>query len=521
MVENKFIKGSLEKGTSNKTEITNILNNHFATVGTKLAQKLPASNKPFDCYLNEPAHKTFFFEPITSQEVESEIVLTPTNKSYGLYSCPTNVLKLCKEILSEPLSEIFNLSVQLGEFPDKLMHAKIIPVYKSEDESDPSNYRPISLLSIYIRIFEKIMHAKLSAFIMKHNLLYQSQYGFRENHSTQHAILDIVQKILCHMDNKKYSCGIFFDLKKAFDTVNHNILLAKMHHYGFRGVAYDWLSSYLRNHTQTTSIGDCVSEKLATPCGVPQGSVLGPLLFLIYINDIHACSKLLDFYLFADDTNLLYANKSLRVLERIVIDELKKVASWLLANKLTLNIKKSNYVIFHTHQKKLNYNVKITMFDSMTNKFISLESKEYIKYLGVLIDSRLSWKHHINFISSKISKTIGIISKIRHFGPRHIMIKIYQSLIHPYISYGVCAWGQSVKTNLKKLLVLQKRVIRLIHFASNREHAVPYFVQSRILPLDSLFFQQIAYLMHDVDNHIAPKNIVTLFKKVHAKCPLI
>ena len=276
----------------------------------------------------------------------------------------------------------------------------------------------------------------------------------------------------------------------------------------------------MRNRTQTTSIGDCVSKKLAIPCGVPQGSVLGPLLLLIYINDIYACSKLLDFYLFADDTNLLYANKSLRVLERIVNDELKKVASWLLANKLTLNIKKSNYVIFHTHQKKLDYNVKITMFDCMTNKFISLESKEYKKYLGVLIDSILSWKHHINFISSKISKTIGIISKIRHFVPRHIVIKIYQSLIYPYISYGVCAWGQSVETNLKKLLVLQKQAIRLIHFTSNREHDVPYFVQSRILPLDSLFFQQIAYLMHDVDNYIAPKKYCNPIQE-SAKCPLI
>ena len=208
----KFIKGSPEKGTSNKTEITNILNNYFATVGTKLAQKLPASNKPFDCYVSEPTRETFSSEPITPLEVESQIILTPTN--------------------------------------------------------------------------------------------------------------------------------------------------------------------------------------------------------------------------------------------------------------------------------------------------------------GVVIDNRLSCKHHINFISSKISKTIGIISKIRHFVSRHIVIKIYQSLIYPYISYGICAWGQSVKTNLKKLLVLQKRAIRLIYFTSNREHAVPYFVQSRILPLDSLFFQQIAYLMRDVDNHIAPKNIVTLFKKV-------
>ena len=149
----------------------------------------------------------------------------------------------------------------------------------------------------------------------------------------------------------------------------------------------------------------------------------------------------------------------------------------------------------------------------MTNKFLALESKKYIKYLGVLIDNGLSWKYHINFIFSKISKTIGIISRIRHFVPRHIVIKIYQSLIYPYVSYIICVWSQSAKTNLKMLLVLPKRAIRLMHFTSNHERAAPYFVQSRILPLDSLVFQQIAYLMHDVDNHIAPKNIVILFKK--------
>ena len=173
--------------------------------------------------------------------------------------------------------------------------------------------------------------------------------------STDHAILDIVNKIESYMDKGVFSCDVFIDLQKAFDTVDHAILLQKLFHYGVRGIVNDWFSSYLINRVQTTQIGSHVSEKQNTLCGVPQGSVLGPLLFLIYVNDIYNASNKLEFFLFADDTNLLYANKNLKSLETVMNNELLKVVDWLTANKLSLNVKKTNYIIFHPYQKRLRW----------------------------------------------------------------------------------------------------------------------------------------------------------------------
>ena len=203
-----------------------------------------------------------------------------------------------------------------------------------------------------------------------------------------------------------------YRLKKAFDAVDHDILLRKFKYYGIRGVVNDWFSSYLKDRSQTTLVGNCISDKEETLCGVPQGFVIGPLIFLIYINDICNSSKVVNFFLFADDTNLLYANKSLKTLESVVNFGLREVCKWLNANKLTLNIKKSNFVIFQPLQTPMTYQSTIKLFDNNSKKYILLESKDYIKYLGILIDCNLSWKQHINYIALKISKTVGIIAKL-------------------------------------------------------------------------------------------------------------
>ena len=192
---------------------------------------------------------SFYFDPIIPQEIETEISLLPYNKALGLYSTPVKLLKLAKSVISIPLTKIFNQSVLTGVYPAKLKYAKVIPVYKGEDETLPENYRPISLLSIYNRLFEKILYRRLIKFIDKNDILYDLQYGFRNKHSTQHAILDIVNTIHSNMDNRKYSCGIFIDLKKAFDTVNHEILLTKHEHYGIRGVINSWFRSYLQGRS--------------------------------------------------------------------------------------------------------------------------------------------------------------------------------------------------------------------------------------------------------------------------------
>ena len=227
-----------------------------------------------------------------------------------------------------------NKSISTGIYPHLLKHAKVIPVYKMGDETHPCNYRPTSPLSVFNRLFEKLMYKRLRSYCEKNDIFFSSQYGFRDNCSTQHAILDILNKIQIKIDAKLFSCGIFIDLKKAFDTVDHSILLHKLNHYGVRGIINTWFSSYLSKRSQSTQIGSTVSNKEEIVCGVPERSVLGPLLFLIYVNDIYRCSKIFDFYLFADDTNLLYSDKDLKDLETVVNEELIKVGDWLDANKL-------------------------------------------------------------------------------------------------------------------------------------------------------------------------------------------
>ena len=205
-------------------------------------------------------------------------------------------------------------------------------------------------------------------FIDKNNLMYSSQYGFRKSHSAEHAVLDIVEDILSNMDKRYFSSGIFIDLKKACDTVNHEILLNKLNFYGFRGFIIDWFQSYFKkNRTQTIQIGERLSTKLTSPCGVPQGSVLGPLLFLLYTNNINLSYDKLKFYLFADDTNILYADKNLKAIEQTVNAELNNAHDWLITNRLTLNIKKSNFLISRCPQKKKAF--------FSTNKYFRLRDK--------------------------------------------------------------------------------------------------------------------------------------------------
>ena len=500
--------------TNDPKTIGNTLNGYFATVGDKLASAIPEASGTFSNYLDPPLSNTFYFDPIIPQEIESEIITLSESKAYGLYSSPVKLLKLARSVISLPLAEIFNQSILTGIYPAKFKLAKIVPVFKDDDETLPENYRPISLLSIYNRIFEKLIYARLIKFISKNNILYNLQYGFRSKHSTQHAILDIANTINSNMDSGKYTCGIFIDLKKAFDTVNHSILLAKLENYGIRGLVNTWFNSYLTDRRQSIEINNHISKEEKTLCGVPQGSVLGPLLFLLYINDIYKCSSEFTFYLFADDTSIIYANNDLRTLESTVNLELAKVSEWLKANKLTLNIKKSNYVIFRPRQKIMPFVPQIKIFNPMSNTQTILEIKDFVKYLGIMIDSDLSWKNHIDFICHKISKSIGIIAKLRHYIPRHLLLSIYHTLITPYLTYGISAWGYCAKTHLNRLLILQKRVLRLIFFRRAREHAIPLFIKSNCLPISFLFFQQLCHLMHDIHTQVAPINLLNQFTKI-------
>ena len=241
-----------------------------------------------------------------------------------------------------------------------------------------SNYRPISLLSVFSKIAEKLMYKRLYNFLEIHKILYDLQFGFRASHSVNHALISMTESIKNSLDNKKFGCGIFLDLQKAFDTVNHQILLDKLELYGIRGTALAWFRSYLSNRSQYVSVNGYNSSHLNVTCGVPQGSVLGPLLFLIYINDLPNSSSKLSFYLFADDTNIYFESHSLTNLQKVVNKELRHVKKWLDANKLALNVGKTNFVIFHSPQKSLNANINI----KIGNQYV--KQAKYVKFLGLL-----------------------------------------------------------------------------------------------------------------------------------------
>ncbi|MCP4485285.1 MAG: reverse transcriptase family protein, partial [Flavobacteriaceae bacterium] len=294
------------------------------------------------------------------------------------------------------------------------------------------------------------------------------------------------------IENNQFSCCIFLDFAKAFDTVNHNILLTKLEHYGIRGVALEWFRSYLTDRTQRVSVGGTLSNSNYNHHGVPQGSVLGPLLFLLYINDIPQSSKIMSFHLFADDTSLFYSNKNIDNLEETVNCELAKISDWLIANKLTLNVNKSNFMIIKPRQKKLPRNVNLSLNSE------TLEESDCVKYLGVLIDKNLTWKNHIKHVTTKVAKSIGILSKIRHFAPKNVLINVFNAFISPHINYGIINWGGAYPSSLDQLNKCLKKAARIITFKPQNEPSKPILKELNSLNLEDTYKLECAKFMFEL-----------------------
>ena len=333
------------------------------------------------------------------------------------------------------------------------------------------------------------MYKRLAAFVNKENILYDYQFGVRSGHSTVQAVMLITDKIQRAIEDHQHSCGLFLDFSKAFDTVNHTILIRKLEKYGIRGIVKEWFKSYLCSRKQFVSVGSTSSEEQTISCGVQQGSVLGPLLFLLYINDFKNCSNILDFHLFADDTNAFYSNKSLLDIESTINNQLINVNNWLSSNKLSLNVDKTNFVIFHPPQKRNVTQIKLYINHKLIKQVQSL------KYLGVYLDSNLNWKSQIQYLSKKIKRSIRVLSKIRYYVNINILIQLYYSLIYPFLTYAITIWGNTYESTLKQILILQKKAIRIITFSDFKEHTLPLFRELKILRLTDLFFFHNALFM--------------------------
>ena len=356
-----------------------------------------------------------------------------------------------------------------------------------------------ALLSPFSKILEKIISDQLNSFIEKHNILFPYQFGFRKGYSIELAILEMSDNLRTSIDNKLITCGLFLDFSKAFDTVNHTILLHKLYKYGIRGLAFNWFKSYLQNRSQYVKIGNVESDQLNVVCGIPQGSTLGPLLFLLYINDLPNSSTKLSFRLFADDANIFYASKDLNEIEVVMNEEFQNILKFCNANKLSINMKKTNFMLISSPNKVLSKNVRL----------LNIEQKKCIKYLGIYMDEHLTWKDQITHVTSKISKNLGIFYKLRKYLNVHMLRQLYYTLIYPYLNYGCMSWGSTYPSNLKKTAVKQNNCVRSILFANNKQSATPCYQLLEILKFEDIVKLKIAMLTHKL--FVNPFSVPSLF----------
>ena len=493
------------KNIEDPKEIANVFNSYFSTIGENLAKNIPSSNKHFSRFLGQPNANSIYFSPTTKYEV-TDIVTSLNNKQSAGHDDISNfILKRIISSIADPLTHIFNRSILSGTFPKQMKIAKIIPLFKKGDDLDTGNYRPISLLSSLSKILERLIFTRVTKFLNTHNIFANSQFGFRQKHSTIHALLNFIDKTAHAIDNHSHLIGIFLDFSKAFDTINHDILLHKLSHYGIRGIALEWFRNYLQDRKQYVSLNDHCSNMKDINCGVPQGSILGPLLFIIYINDFHRSSDILSFILFADDSNVFFSNKNPHTLIQTINTELNKLTQWIRANKLSLNLQKTKYMIFSNTIDTLPSDI---IFDDTP-----LECVSEIKFLGVTVDNKLSWKPHVLNICKTISRNIGIINKLKNFLPLSSLLMLYSSLILPILNYGILAWGNTHNSSLDKICTLQKKSLRIICNTAARSHTDPLFFKHKILKVKDIYSFQLGQFMYRYNNNSLPDIFNSMFPK--------
>ena len=436
--------------------------------------------------------------------MQSKLAALDATKAY-IY-IPTKLIKLASDLLSAPLTQIFNESIESGVVPEIFKISRVTPIYKNGAATDMANYRPISVITPFSKVLERIAYDQLISYIEKHNILYNFQFGFRKGFCTEYAILETVENLKTAIHNSQITCGIFLDFSKAFDTVNHKILLDKLFKYGIRGIPRQWFTNYLSNRQQYVKINDSESSLMDITCGIPQGSTLSPLLFLLYINDLPKCSTKLHFRIFADDTNIFFSSNNPKELENIINDEMENVLQYCILNRLSINFKKTNYMIVATPRKKVNINITVC----------NIQRKSQLKYLGVFIDDHLQWGAQIQHANNKIAKNTGIIVKLRHYLPLSILKQLYYNIIFPYLNYGLMSWGSAAKTRLSTLKTKQNKCIRIMFFASRYESATPYFNLLQILKLENLFKLKWSILVFKINasKETLPPSFTNLIKHV-------
>ena len=389
------------------------------------------------------------------------------------------------------MADIINKSFTQGVFPEQMKVAKVVPIYKEGTKTDVGNYRPISLLTTFSKIYEKLMHCRILKFLESNNSIFEMQYGFRPGRSCEHALLNAQHSLLESLSKRQVSLLLLIDFSKAFDMVDHEILLRKLEHYGIRGIALKWMESYLSGRKQYVTVNGHNSAIRDMKHGVPQGSILGPLLFIIYINDIPETATFAKFILYADDANIIITADTIEAVSNKLAKLIEKLVNWVKYNGLALNLKKTKYMIFSRSRN-------IDLPSPIVVDKIRIERKSETKFLGVIIDETLNWTRHVNTVLSKMSRYVGIMFKVKKYLPITARIQIYHSFVQSHLNYCSLVWGFTCKSNIEAIFSKQKKGLRAV---------IPGFINYRYKNGETAGHTKFAFLKYNI---LTIHGIVTL-----------
>ena len=495
-------------------KISNSFAKYFSDVGEKFANKIPASTKSISEYLKLMGTntKSIFLQPTDENEIRKIAFDLPNKASCGHDRVSNVLLKEIITQIAEPLCLIFNQSILVGEFPDDMKLAEVVPLYKSKEHHNESNYRPISLLTTVSKILEKIVYKRVYKFLTESSQLYENQYGFRSNHSCEHAISQTVGNLLKNLESKKNSVCVLLDLSKAFDTIEHSIMLEKLDLYGIHGTALSWFHSYLsdrcfRVKCRTSSSGvDTLSNKAIVKYGTPQGSCLGPLIFLIFVNDLHLHLTESVCIQFVDDTTLVFTHCSLKYLRFCVELELSRIRDWFYANKLTLNIDKSSYLLFTANKgTRTDFKLSIDGFE--------IPTVNQAKFLGTWLDDKLHWDTHVSKLLVKLKCGIGMLQRSKTLLSSSAKRLLYFGQIHSNLCYCLGVWGLMItKKQNKQLTKLQRVTMSLIDTTMETDEIVKKY---KILELEKLVRLEQMKIGYKLCHNLLPTKVTDLISHDH------
>ena len=457
--------------------ISEAFNEYFISVPAKIAEDIPQSNIDPISYIQWSNPSSIYLNPVTPFEC-AKVITNLKNTKEELDHLPVTLFKEYYCLFIDTICNLVNASFESGIFPEKLKVARVIPVYKKEDRENITNYRPISMLSFMSKIYEKLIYSRLIKFFNHHNILYDLQFGFRSGTSTTDAISCLVEYLYEVLNQKEYAINVFIDFSRAFDTVDRKILLRKLERYGVRGSALRLITNYFRNRKQYVQFNSCSSSVRSIDCGVVQGSVLGPLFFLLYINDLPNISTVFRTILFADDSTLSVKGSNLKDVSDLCNAELVKLLDWTRSNRLSINIDKTVFNLVSTRSVDCTIRIKLNGQD--------IARQDKVKFLGIILDEKLKFNHHISLIASKISKSIGIMFKLKYYLPCTTLKTVYYALIYPKLIYGNLVWGCTYETHLKPLILLQKKAIRIVNKTSYLHHTNELFLSNSILKFSDI-----------------------------------